>query len=91
MASFETLLRRVRSETPISFFFVVSKVAFFGLGAPEPPWPPPAATAPPDLAPLSFRRLVIPCEDVCVSARRARQKSWVLCWWQEGARGVLLP
>lgn len=65
MASFETLLRRVRSETPISFFLVVSKVAFFGFAPPPPAWPP-AATAPPCLAPLSFRRFVIPC-DVSVS------------------------
>jgi hypothetical protein len=34
MASFETLLSRVRSETPISFFFVVSKVAFLGFAPP---------------------------------------------------------
>lgn len=31
MASLETLLSSVRSETPISFFLVVSKVAFLGL------------------------------------------------------------
>jgi hypothetical protein len=61
IASLETLLRRVRSETPISFFLVVSKVAFFGLAPPEPPWPP-AAAPPACLAPLSFRRLVIPCD-----------------------------
>jgi hypothetical protein len=37
MASFETLLIKVRSETPTSFFFVVSKAAFliFGLLLPE--------------------------------------------------------
>jgi hypothetical protein len=34
MASFETLLRRVRSETPISFFLVASKVAFLGFEDP---------------------------------------------------------
>ena len=39
MASFETLLIKVRSETPTSFFFVVSNVAFlmFGLLLPGAP------------------------------------------------------
>ena len=39
MASFETLLIKVRSETPTSFFFVVSNCAFlmFGLLLPEAP------------------------------------------------------
>src|SRR5579871_5471970 len=32
IASFDTLLIRVRSDTPTSFFFVVSKVAFLMLG-----------------------------------------------------------
>jgi hypothetical protein len=43
IASFETLLIRVRSETPTSFFLVVSKTAFFAncdFGC-----PPPAAAA----------------------------------------------
>ena len=43
MASFETLLIKVRSETPTSFFFVVSNVAFlmFGLPVPDAPLRPP--------------------------------------------------
>src|SRR3569833_3395418 len=55
MASFETLLSSVRSDTPISFFLPVSYVAFFGLAELE------AAAAPPPLAclaPLSFVRRV---------------------------------
>lgn len=39
MASLETLLSRVRSETPISFFLVASKVAFFGFAVPPPEAP----------------------------------------------------
>lgn len=43
IASLETLLSKVRSETPTSFFFVVSNVAFlmFGLLAPPDRPPPP--------------------------------------------------
>jgi hypothetical protein len=58
MASFETLLIKVRSETPTSFFFVVSKVAFliFGLLLPD------AAARPPSWAFGAFspfgRRLI---------------------------------
>jgi len=59
MASFETLLIKVRSETPTSFFFVVSKVAFliFGLLLPD------AAARPPSWAFGAFSpfgRLLIP-------------------------------
>ena len=59
MASLETLLSSVRSDTPISFFLVVSKVAFLGLA--ELDLSPPAEA--PARAALSFARLVIPCED----------------------------
>lgn len=63
MASLETLLSSVKSETPISFFLVTSNVAFFGL-----------AELPPDacwafLAALSLGRREIPCE----AARRPSQ------------------
>lgn len=52
MASLETLLIKVRSETPTSFFFVVSNVAFLILGLllpplrPAPDWPLLAAFSP---------------------------------------------
>ena len=55
MASLETLLSRVRSETPISFFLVASKVAFLGLALP--PCPPEAGAA---REALSLGRLDIP-------------------------------
>lgn len=58
MASFDTLLSRVRSETPISFFLVVSNVAFFGLAAA--PSCARARVAPPD---LSLGRLLIPYDN----------------------------
>jgi hypothetical protein len=60
MASFETLLIKVRSETPTSFFFVVSKVAFliFGLLLPDAPARPPPSWAFWVFSP--FGRLLIP-------------------------------
>ena len=45
MASFEILLIKVRSETPTSFFLLVSKKAFLTWGFPLPPegWALPAS------------------------------------------------
>jgi hypothetical protein len=60
MASFDTLLISVKSETPTSFFFVVSKAAFLMLGLllPEAPARPPDCAL---LAALSpFGRRLIP-------------------------------
>ncbi len=65
MASFVTLLINVRSETPTSFFLVVSKAAFLMLGL---ELPDAAARPPPGLAALSpFGLLLIPCEGVWIS------------------------
>jgi hypothetical protein len=55
IASGVTLLIKVRSETPISFFFVVSNAAFLIFG-----FPPDAAPLPPScaFAVLSFLRVI---------------------------------
>lgn len=60
MASLETLLSSVRSDTPTSFFLVVSKVAFLGFGADDAP----GCAA---LAALSLARRVTPYNDGVVS------------------------
>jgi hypothetical protein len=59
MASFDTLLMRVRSDTPTSFFFVVSNVAFLMLGLllPDAPARPPDCALPAALSPFG-RRLI---------------------------------
>jgi hypothetical protein len=59
IASLETLLIKVRSETPTSFFFVVSNVAFlmFGLLLPKAPALPPLVWAFAALSPFG-RRLI---------------------------------
>lgn len=65
MASFVTLLIRVRSETPTSFFLVVSNAAFLILGF---ELPDAAARPPPGLAALSpFGLLLIPYDGTRVS------------------------
>jgi hypothetical protein len=59
IASLETLLINVRSETPTSFFFVVSNVAFLIVGLLLPPArPPPPVCA--FFVAFSFFRVVIP-------------------------------
>ena len=74
MASFVTLLIKVRSDTPTSFFFFASNVAFliFGLLLPEAP---PRPVEGPLFAAFSpFGRRLMPCvkEIVSDSARILR-------------------
>jgi hypothetical protein len=59
IASFDTLLMRVRSDTPTSFFFVVSNAAFLILGLllPDAPARPPDCALPAALSPFG-RRLI---------------------------------
>lgn len=67
MASFVTLLIRVRSDTPTSFFLVVSNAAFLMLGF---ELPDAAARPPPGFAALSpFGLLLIPYRETAVSLR----------------------
>jgi hypothetical protein len=69
MASFETLLINVRSETPTSFFLVVSNVAFliFGLLLPEAPPRPLVGVSCAAFSP--FGRRLIPYIEQTVSSR----------------------
>jgi hypothetical protein len=75
MASFETLLISVRSETPTSFFLVLSKTAFFAncaLGCPAPP----AA---------SFLRPARLETAFCESGQYGSMRSW---WQYAGSRTI---
>ena len=71
MASFEILLISVRSETPTSFFLVVSKTAFvanWDLGAVRAAgWPPTA---------LRAARLVFPYTGHALAGRRCVEQAW---------------
>lgn len=64
IASFETLLIKVRSETPTSFFLVVSNVAFLIFGLPDGAARPPSCAFPP-LSP--FGRRLIPWRQSYIS------------------------